>query len=63
MWHSSRLLLNCLAVMWLPLRITLDGVKYAKENEHLRRLLTKLFKFAFLRYRVSALNIRLFSAN
>lgn len=39
--------------MWLPLRLTLDEEKYAKENENLRRLLTKLFKFAFLRYRVS----------
>ncbi|VDK67533.1 unnamed protein product [Onchocerca ochengi] len=51
LWHSSRLLLNCLVVMWLPLRLILDDKKYAKENENLRRLLTKLFKFAFLHYR------------
>ncbi|MCP9261931.1 BMA-CAPG-2 [Dirofilaria immitis] len=47
LWHSSHLLLNCLVVMWLPLRLILDDEKYAKENENLRRLLTKLFKFAF----------------
>ncbi|KAM3719155.1 Condensin-2 complex subunit [Dirofilaria immitis] len=51
LWHSSHLLLNCLVVMWLPLRLILDDEKYAKENENLRRLLTKLFKFAFLHYR------------
>ncbi|CAG9529548.1 unnamed protein product [Cercopithifilaria johnstoni] len=51
LWRSSHLLLNCLVVMWLPLRLTLDDEKYAKENENLRRLLTKLFKFAFLHYR------------
>ncbi|VDM18922.1 unnamed protein product [Wuchereria bancrofti] len=51
LWRSSHLLLNCLVVMWLPLRLTLDDEKYVKENENLRRLLTKLFKFAFLRYR------------
>ncbi|OZC11240.1 hypothetical protein X798_01656 [Onchocerca flexuosa] len=51
LWHSSHLLLNCLVVMWLPLRLILDDKKYAKENENLRRLLTKLFKFAFLHYR------------
>uniref|UniRef100_A0A8R1TJH0 Uncharacterized protein n=1 Tax=Onchocerca volvulus TaxID=6282 RepID=A0A8R1TJH0_ONCVO len=51
LWHSSRLLLNCLVVMWLPLRLILDDKKYVKENENLRRLLTKLFKFAFLHYR------------
>ncbi|VIO94322.1 Uncharacterized protein BM_BM4413 [Brugia malayi] len=51
LWRSSHLLLNCLVVLWLPLRLTLDDEKYVKENENLRRLLTKLFKFAFLRYR------------
>ncbi|KAL3994567.1 Condensin II non structural maintenance of chromosomes subunit family protein [Acanthocheilonema viteae] len=51
LWRSSHLLLNCLVVMWLPLRLILDDEKYEKENENLRRLLTKLFKFAFLRYR------------
>ncbi|VDK67569.1 unnamed protein product [Litomosoides sigmodontis] len=51
LWRSSHLLLNCLVVMWLPLRLILDEEKYAKENGNLRRLLTKLFKFAFLRYR------------
>ncbi|VDN89055.1 unnamed protein product [Brugia pahangi] len=51
LWRSSHLLLNCLVVMWLPLRLTLDDEKYVKENENLQRLLTKLFKFAFLRYR------------
>ncbi|VDN26457.1 unnamed protein product [Gongylonema pulchrum] len=50
-WRSSLVLLNCLAVMWLPLRIKLEDKKYAKENEQLRRLLNKLFKLAFLRYR------------
>ncbi|EJD74301.1 hypothetical protein LOAG_18364 [Loa loa] len=51
LWNSSHLLLNCLVVMWFPLRLILDNEKYAKENENLRRLITKLFKFAFLRYR------------
>uniref|UniRef100_A0A915PHR5 Uncharacterized protein n=1 Tax=Setaria digitata TaxID=48799 RepID=A0A915PHR5_9BILA len=50
-WNSSHLLLNCLVTMWLPLHIILDNEKYAKENENLRRLLTKLFRFAFLRFR------------
>ncbi|VDN01860.1 unnamed protein product [Thelazia callipaeda] len=39
------------AVMWIPLRMTLEKGSYTKDNENLRRLFVKLFKFIFLHYR------------